>query len=223
MLRHSVEDITASSHHEKLILWGSDIQDNFSRFVPTLVILWQHTRINFRTLKENTPDPAGTQVNKLDLGRRIFHLEYSLNAGRITHKQQCNAHTHTIAIRCGTNFRFSASQCKWGWGESALSLFIPSLLSLHSPHQKGSTMVGMWMNNLLHANLFHSVSFPVQELQRFVAHCLQLWQRCAIPMLLENTDGKNSACNLLPSMGPGFHLLHFADEEEFTAPNQMLI
>lgn len=64
--------------------------------------------IDFRTLKENAPDAAGTQVNKLDLGRRIFHLECSLNSGRITHKQQCNSHTHTIAVRCGTNFRSSA-------------------------------------------------------------------------------------------------------------------
>lgn len=46
ILRHSVEDITASSHADKLIRWGSDIQDNFSMFVPTLIILWQHTCIS---------------------------------------------------------------------------------------------------------------------------------------------------------------------------------
>jgi len=46
--------------------------------------------------------------------------------------------------------------------------------------------------------------------------------RAITPLLLENTDGENSGCSLLPSVEPVFHLLYFP-EEEFITLSQMLI
>lgn len=47
----------------------------------------------------------------------IFHLEYSLNTGWRTHKQQRDFHRHTIGIRCTTNFKFSARTMQMGGGK----------------------------------------------------------------------------------------------------------
>lgn len=98
--------------------------------------------IDFRTLKENTTDLAGMQVNKLNLGRIIFHLECSLNTGRITPKQQCDSHMHTIGIRCSTNFKFSPrtmqGRGQGGWDKLCpyfLLLFCLSLPVIKRPEQ----------------------------------------------------------------------------------------
>lgn len=53
-----------------MILWSSDIKDDFYMFVCTLIIRQQHKciMIDFRTLKENISDQTGMWFNKLNLG-----------------------------------------------------------------------------------------------------------------------------------------------------------
>lgn len=72
------------------------------------------------------------QVNKLNLGRIIFHLECSLNTGRITPKEQCDSHMHTIGNRCSTNFKFSPRTMKGGGGGgiNSVPIFSFSFVSL---------------------------------------------------------------------------------------------